>query len=206
MLRLMLTDQIPTSWLSNLITEVNTVLIYDLVAKANNLMIGKISEPQEGRIEIAKIILEAAVEVINSGSAKRRDELTDEIVEFGENGYGMVLPDCVLDSYIQEIQEDLKKARWDKRLLIKIKYFNISNVHYTATLEMDLEKTVENMGWDKVSGPEDRDHISDVVEDNPSMETLNALNRFDDTRRKRGPSLSSYPTSRFVQRVQARDR
>lgn len=182
------------------------MLTFDMVAKANNLMIGKIDEPDAGRIEIAKIIFEAAVEIVNSGSSNRRDELTDEIIEFGERGYGMVLPDCVLDSYLAEIQEALKKAHWDKRVVIKIKYFNIGTVLYTASLEMDLEATVEKMGWDKVTVAEDKDHISDVVEDNPSMDTINALNRFDATQRKQRPRVSSYPTSGFVRRISPRDR
>jgi len=182
------------------------VLVYNMVAKANQLMIGKLDEPTMGRIEIAKIIFEAAVEVINCKRPSRRDELTDEIVEFGETGYGMVLPDCVLDSYIEEIHDDLKKARWDPRIVIKIKYFNIGDALYTATLEMDLEATVEKMGWDRVPIAEDTDHISDVVEDNPSMDTINALNRFDASRRKSEPRISSYPTSGFVRGVPRRDR
>lgn len=182
------------------------MLKYDMVAKANNLMIGKIDEPQEGRIEIAKIILEAAVEIINSGSRAKWDELTDEIVEFGENGYGMVLPDKVLDSYISEIRRDLKAARWDPRILIKIKYKNFGPIMYVATLEMDLNGTIENMGYDKVTMPEDADHITDVVEDNPSMETLNAFNRLDAAERQQRPKVLSYPTARFIRRISPRDR
>lgn len=174
---------------------------------SERMVMGKISEPTEGRIEVVKIFLEAAVNIYND--SKIRDQITGEIVKFGEVHYNIVMPDLVLDNYLEQIQTGIEQANWDKRVKARIEYTTFGKTVYLASIKMDLESTFKQLNWETqndIPEHENKLDVSDIVEDNPSMETINELIDRDASRSESRVNIPPYRTSRFVLRNERTNR
>lgn len=171
----------------------------DIMALANDFVL-ETSQPLVVRLEIAKGILAAAVEYINSSSNKERETIFENVIDFGEMKYQMVLPDKVFDSYVLMIQNMLRSSGWDKRLVVKLQTKEVGIGYFTASLAMDLEATADKLGWDTDPVEPEKESILEVVADTPSMDEINELNRLNVPRSFIQSPLSPNRRAEFVRK------
>lgn len=171
----------------------------DIMALANDFVL-ETNQPLVVRLEIAKGILAAAVDYVNSKSNKERETIFEKVVDYGEMQYSMVLPDKVFDSYVLMVQKMVRNSGWDKRLVIKLQTKEVGIGYFTAALAMDLEATAEVLGWDTNPVEPEKESILEVITDTPSMDDINEFNRLDVPRSLIQSPLSPNRRTEFVRK------
>ena len=171
----------------------------DIMALANDFVLEE-SQPLVVRLEIAKGILAAAVEYVNSRSKSERETIFENVVDFGEMKYKMVLPDKVFDSYVAKVRSIVRNAAWDTRLVIKLQTKEVGVGYFTATLAMDLEATADRLGWDMAPAPAEKESAMEKITDTPSMDEINEFDKLNVSRSLLQSPLSPNRRAEFVRK------
>lgn len=171
----------------------------DIMALANDFILEE-NQPLVVRLEIAKGILAAAVEYVNSRSKSERETIFENVVDFGEMKYKMVLPDKVFDSYVEKVRAIIRNAAWDTRLVIKLQTKEVGVGYFTATLAMDLEATAERLGWDTTPAPAEKESVTEKITDTPSMDEINEFDKLNGARSLLQSPLSPNRRAEFVRK------
>lgn len=170
----------------------------DIMALGNDFIL-EVNQPLVVRLEIARGFVKAAVDYINEKTKSRREAIFDNVTDYGD-GYGMVMPDKVFESYVKLVNQMLRNSGWDNRLVIKLDYKGPTGLFTKATLVMDLEATAEKLGWEMNPSKLDKEDIMDKVSDTPSVDDLNEFNRLDVPGSGVEPSLSPNRRAEFVRK------
>jgi hypothetical protein len=146
-------------------------------------------QPYSVKEAIAERIIEAAVEIINE--PRRQDVILDNLSYIYESTYDMVTPDLVILDFVNEIRKRMTAYGWDSRLVLKVSFTKLSNTFNRATVNMDLDATLERSKPAKKVRKVKVEKAIDIVSDNPSPDTINEfLNTVECQSQRRTPLLS----------------
>ena len=171
----------------------------DIMMLANDFVL-EIDQPLVVRLEIAKGMVAAAVEYINSRSKSERETIFNNVMEFAEDRYAMVLPDKVFDSYVAMITRMIRSANYDKRVVIKLETKSIGAGYLTANIGMDLEATATRLGWDTSPVEPEKESVLEAIVDSPSLDNINEFNKLDVPRSGIESPLSPNRNAKFVRK------
>lgn len=163
----------------------------EMAGLINNLITKENYKPNI-KYEIVKGVLKAAVDFINEKDPEIRDQIFNNVLDFGTFEYPMPVPDQLFIEYVSFIKNRIKVSGWDKRLVLTL---NFSTTGYrTATIGMDLEATAKRLGWmEEEPESEPEQSIMDRVSDTPTMDEINEFNAKSNVKRReyRAPLYTS---------------
>lgn len=173
------------------------MITFNIKDIARNLMTPNTSQPGV-KEHLASMLLEGALTVFNDPHLE--NDVIGNLEILLENEYDVLGANQIVKDMLADISEQTKHYGWDSRAKAKVTYKSLGKGYYVANVVMDLEDTVARM-LGSVS-TDCSEHITDVVSDNPDMDTLNALNTYKTRDAARETPLFHNRFAAFVQEDQ----
>lgn len=140
----------------------------DLIALANSSFMGKDTEISMKPV-ILELILGLCVGYYNRTLSE--DDLFLELDNVA-NDYKVESAEDIFNSIYKDMYDSLKKCGWDRRLRINYRSIHIKGVIHRVKIVMDLNSTLKHYVKE---APVEKERVEHKVDDNPSLESLNAL-------------------------------
>lgn len=145
------------------------MLIIDVKALSDNICLGSNEEVYSKSI-VLETIISLAVRYYNLDmDANEVTEVLDEL----NSKHNNLLVDIIFNDVYKDIVNHFKALGYDRRLHLKYNTKQIKGIIHKLIITMDLDSTIEKYKDKRETKP--NSPITQIVEENPSQEILNAL-------------------------------
>lgn len=143
------------------------MLIVNVKALADNICLGS-STSAYSRATVLETVVSLAVRKYNNDmSDKEVSEVLDELNHLNQH----MLVDIMFADVYKDITEHFNKLGYDRRLHLKYVPKVVKGIMHKVIITMDLDSTLE---YYKEYTPKAKVKLANVVEENPSLELINA--------------------------------